>query len=443
MNQVAKIDDVVDLAVRFDQEMDTTVQPRFRIYDSREDLAVEEGRWEEVTVGNRVVHEFHCSVRLPELQRQTALATVIEVFEAKGLGPPERDALVSETTLDDDVTPLLVFADLVRPLPAVSSWLGPNVECGSLEIDFAIEDEPSYYEPGAPIEPPVEKFGWMDLHVEKNELGVWAPLFAASLSDPGMHFVRPPPWASGSYRWWVEVEDSAGNLDQISFEQEGMERTSAEHFSVTSCEEESTFCRRLICNAGERSCDSDYTHCTSGDPCVSCHCDEIKETCECVNDCPPDPDPSDRPDESYILADDLPRWEDVENEDPAARVGVLMASNYPSMFGLLDEFGEKARLVIPPLSPQSLEGVELLIVPSGGLRNQQTEEFRGRAGSGYVDGQVRRRSRECAWKLFAQCDGLLADPRGARYSGHGSGELPARRYNSFVFVVCERFRRGP
>ena len=319
---------------------------------------------------------------MPELQRQTALATVIEVFEAKGLGPPERDALVSETTLDDDVTPLFVFADLVRPKPSVAGWIGPNVECGSLEIDFAIEDEPSFYEPGVPIEPPAAKFNWMDLHVEKNELGVWAPLFAASLSDPGMHFVRPPPWASGGYRWWVEVEDSAGNLDQISFEQEGMERTAAQHFSVTSCGEESTFCLRLKCNADERSCDQDPTFCTSSDPCVSCTCDENEEKCKCAGSCEPDdgqddtfPPGNDGGDENYIIADMLPRMSDVDNENPDSRVGVLRAGYYTCMFKLLGMFGEQARLVEAPLSPEALADVKLLIVPSGGLRNQQTEEF--------------------------------------------------------------------
>ncbi len=326
---------------------------------------------------------FEATWNIPDdfdLSGQEFLRLDLEVRGAKTASG--REVKPQRKTKDDEL--LSLWADLERPKPAVAGWIGPNVECGALEIDFAIEDEPSYYEPGAPISPPAAKFGKMELHLEKDGVEI----LTAPLSDPNEHFVRPPPWASGSYRWWVEVEDSAGNLDQISFEQEGMERTSAEHFSVTSCEEESTYCRRLTCNADKRRCEVHIVTCESS-PCTSCHCDNDLQGCVCVSTgiCEPDPggydnDGSDtyppgydRPDESHLYADDVPRWEDVTNEYQAARVGVLRSSVYPSMFGLLDEFGEKARLVQLPLSPEDLEGVDLLIVPSGGLRNQQTEEF--------------------------------------------------------------------
>ncbi|HUU00232.1 MAG TPA: FG-GAP-like repeat-containing protein, partial [Myxococcota bacterium] len=286
-------------------------------------------------------------------------------------------------TEDREGSPLLGWYDLVRPKPTVPSWIDPNVECGTLEINFAIQDEPSFYEPGAPIEPPSAKFGSMVLHLEKDG----AEILTAPLTDPNEHFVKYPPWGSGDYRWWVEVEDTAGNLDQISFEQQGMYRTAVEHFSVSSCVEQSTFCRRLSCKADERSCEEHIVTCESS-TCLSCHCDNDLKRCVCAGGCDPNPggddnDGSDtyppgydRPDESHLYADDVPRWEDVTNEYQAARVGVLRSSVYPSMFGLLDEFGEKARLVQLPLSSEDLEGVDLLIVPSGGLRNQQTEEFR-------------------------------------------------------------------
>ncbi len=74
----------------------------------------------------------------------------------------------------------------------------------------------------------------------------------------------------------------------------------------------------------------------------------------------------------------------MTNEDASSPVGVLAAASYPAVFGLLAEFGQAARLVPRRFSPQDVAGLELLMVPSGGLRNQSGAEL-SEALAGYVE----------------------------------------------------------
>ena len=151
-DQVAKIGDTVNVVIRFDQEMDDLVLPTFQIAETQQALAIESSGWAQSMVAGRVVSELSATLKLPELESQQNIATRLRVIDAKGLGPAGRDVMAPQEVIqaihspfyDNDV-PLQIHADLVRPKPVATWWEGPAYQCGRLDIQFAVTDEPEFH----------------------------------------------------------------------------------------------------------------------------------------------------------------------------------------------------------------------------------------------------------------------------------------------------------
>jgi hypothetical protein len=126
LDRLAKIDDPVTINMWFDQEMDPTRQPELSLVEGARQVTVADGEWFVVQRDGRTVSEFRGAIRIPELGRQDSRVMRLEVRSAKGLGPEDRDVMEPQIALDDDMeTPLELFADLVRPRPAVAGVLEP------------------------------------------------------------------------------------------------------------------------------------------------------------------------------------------------------------------------------------------------------------------------------------------------------------------------------
>jgi len=388
---VAGIGDVVTVRIRFDQEMDTSWTPELRTADGVQSLGRVNGRWENGPGG--VPDTFVADVELSELDSQQFLRLELMVSGAKGLGPAERDVSDELTTLDDGQTPLVLWADLVRPVPAVAGDEKPGTVCGELRVALDVRDEPEYYRPGEPIEP-AARFESITFHLEAQAGAGWTPLETRDVTAPDEVVTRSSGWQPDAvHRYWLVARDRAGNLDLVSLEESGARQT-AEQFMVRDCrttEDDSNNCLSRYCE--EKKCKIEDWCTASSVGCSSCSCNG-HGVCECDSggchggeqenpDQPPDHNP-DIADENDFFTNDLPRWADVRNEDPASGVGVLAAASYPAVFGLLAEFGQGARLVPRRFSPQEVTGLELLVVPSGALRNQGGTEL-AEALAGYVE----------------------------------------------------------
>ncbi|RME28266.1 MAG: hypothetical protein D6806_03175 [Deltaproteobacteria bacterium] len=169
LDEVAKIGDTVRVRMRFDQEMDPDYYPELRTKDGTQSIGNVMGQWwEEGPDG--VTDTFVTDIELSELDSQQFMKLEVSVSNAKGLGPPERDVSDQLVTLDDGQTPLVIWADLVRPVGGVEVWDGPETECGKLYVEADIRDEPRYYQPGEEI-PEAERFRRMALVVLEEEAG--------------------------------------------------------------------------------------------------------------------------------------------------------------------------------------------------------------------------------------------------------------------------------
>jgi len=327
-----------------------------------------------------VTDTFVADIRLEELDHQQYRRLELSVSGAKGLGPADRDMSDDLQTLDDESTPLVLWADLVRPRPGVKGDEKPGTICGELIVELDIRDEPEFYQPGEPIEPEA-RFEFMSFYLDVLTAGAWTPLWSRNISAPNEVVTRSSGWQpNAQHRYWLMVRDRAGNLDEVS-EQEFGARQTAEQFLVEDCRtspEDSNNCTYRRCDGSICKWES---WCGGSGQCLSCSCDG-RGQCPCTNTCddPTDDDadpvvdyPRGGADENYILTTDLPLSQDVENIDADSAIGVLASTLYPAMFGLLDEFGERARLVPRNFAPEEIADLELLIVPSGGLRNAKEE----------------------------------------------------------------------
>jgi hypothetical protein len=388
VDQSAKIGDQVDVAIRFDQEMDPARMPEISLVDihTRVQGQIENGAWSTVVRTNRTISEFRGRLKMPEMYRQENRSLLLEVSHAKGLGPEDRDIMRPETTLDDSLTPLVVYADLVRPRPSASA-IDPVVECGALEIAVNATDEPGNYEPGQPI-PNMNRFSGISLRIDiKGLTGEWTLFRGQTIAGPEDRVEIRGFEGDTLYRWYLEVEDAAGNLDEVSFREKDGERQTANEFFVRACRqtpEDTLACREVECRSVERECRRTPT-CPPPHQsiCTRYYCEQGRCITE-KSSCDPRPERRDDyynqsgswSDDNVDLADLVPTMKNVTNLRADAEVAVLGSGVTSAMFGLLAEFGEEARLVDVRLPPAELVGVKVLLVPSGGLRNQEPQGLR-------------------------------------------------------------------
>ena len=274
-------------------------------------------------------------------------------------------------TFTEDIgkEPLVGMFDLVRPIAGFADVRYPIVECGALEVLAAFLDLPAEREPGVPI-PREGAFGRMTFIVEQQNGGEWVPFTSQSLSSPDQLVFASGFQAGRNYRWYFEIEDAAGNLDEVSFREQGGPRQTAQEFFVAGCQQtlqDSLSCIRVQCNAAARRCERTSTCPPPGwvaEPCLSLYCEE--GSCESIETCYP-PYSGDWSDDNVDLADLVPTMDTVTNLRADAEIAMMEGGVAAAMFGLLAEFGEEARLVSARLAPAELEGVSLLILPSGSL----------------------------------------------------------------------------
>jgi hypothetical protein len=363
----AGIGDEVEFRIEFSSEMCTDSVPHLRAVEGIGRLEFDlDGYW--FDINDKPYSLFIGKAILPRKYSQAALGIEFEVSGVMTAAGKE----VDPKKTDKDGQPLLGWMDLVSPVVVIKNVVEPAVPCGRLEIDYEIEDEPERDVVGGVVVPPFERMPKTEYHAESLEVWPWSWEYYFDPMETFMAFVNFR--SRERYKWWYEVEDRANN--EASCEGEFW-------FKIDDCEttyEEWLRCLTIRCRPAERKCElvdwcaqyegcgarCDNGYCHGPWSCFAFGCGEY-------------------PDENNDLSDLFPIWANVRNYDPVSRIGVLAYGEYAAMFGLLDSVGESSRIVELPISPEVLSEVQLLIIPSGGLRNQQTTSF-SEALLQYVEG---------------------------------------------------------